>query len=62
MEVGVLAGVAINVFERHVVLEERVPPGREMHAATQASSLSRANFRCNEAITRSIFAPIRWRL
>ena len=32
VEVEVLAGITVNVLQRHVVLEERVPPCREMHA------------------------------
>ena len=35
VKVVVLAWIAVDAFERHVILEELVPPGWEMHAAAQ---------------------------
>src|SRR5215203_2949123 len=35
MKVEMLGWVAIYVLERHVILEERIPPDREMHAARE---------------------------
>ena len=59
MEVEVLAGITVNVLQRHVVVEERVPLCREMHAPVLGPPVDRARLRCNEAITIFIFVPIR---
>ena len=35
VEVEVLAGVTVDVFHRHVVTKEGIPPRRVVHAATE---------------------------
>ena len=62
VKVVVLAWIAVDAFQRHVILEELVPPGGKCMPLPNASWLSRASLPRREAITRSIFAPIRWRL
>jgi hypothetical protein len=68
-----LSGVAVDLSEGYVVLEEGIPPRWEVQASVNSVTRKRGlprearcsipiSLRCSVTITRSIFAPIRRRL